>query len=134
MKPVNEEVVKVRNVLVEYLHHLENSDCDKLIQLFADDGIVNSPLYGEENATTFFPKLLAKTQSSTLSPHQIFHGERDSSKAALHFTYEWTLTDGKVFNFECVDLFKLNEEHRITEMRILYDASEVKEVIADSQS
>lgn len=134
MKPFNEDVVNVRNVLVEYLCGMEKSDCNKLIGLFAKGGIVHSPLFGEQKATEFYPKLLGKTRSSTLSPHQIFHGEQDPSKAALHFTYEWTLNDGSVHTFDCVDLFQLNEDLEITELRIMYDASALREVIPNSDS
>ena len=43
------------NLIQEYLSALEKSDINKIIQLFKEDAIVVSPLYGEIKASSFYP-------------------------------------------------------------------------------
>ena len=41
-------------VATSYLQFLENGEIDKVIQLFDENGIVESPIYGVKKASVFY--------------------------------------------------------------------------------
>ena len=50
----------------QYLKHLEESDTEKVISLFNETGIVESPIYGIKNASEFYRELNDDTSNSEL--------------------------------------------------------------------
>jgi hypothetical protein len=47
--------------------------------------------------------------------------DADSARIALYFEYKWTVKSGKITEFDVVDIFKFNDENKITELKIIYD-------------
>jgi hypothetical protein len=62
----------------EYLAALEVGDAERVLALFAPDGIVQSPLYGAVPARQFYPTLFADTAELRLTLRRVFRddGER----------------------------------------------------------
>ncbi len=113
-------------IILDYLRALENSDYGKLMNIFEEGSIVNSPLYGEVKASDFYLDLFENTNKSNISLLNIFNSINNEGTVAGHFIYEWILKDGTHTKFECVDVFKLTEKNKIKELTIIYDTQNTR--------
>ena len=113
-------------IILDYLRALENSDYGKLMNIFEEGSIVNSPLYGEVKASDFYLDLFENTNKSNISLLNIFNSINNEGTVAGHFIYEWILKNGIHTEFECVDIFKLNEKKKIKELTIIYDTQNTR--------
>ncbi len=114
-----------KETIKKYLNALQKSDYEYLINLFASNAIVHSPLYGEVEAKKFYTDLFKDTNKSVISLKDIFTNE-DGSKGVVNFLYDWTLSDGSPVSFDCVDIFKFNSEGKIQELTIIYDTLQTR--------
>jgi hypothetical protein len=119
-----------------YLRHLHASDTAGLISTFEDDGVVHSPFLGMMKARVFFPKLAQASQQSVITLIDLFssvHPVEGTVRAAAYFRYDWTLSDGRLIDFTCVDVFgfRTNRSTRIDSMHILYDTHPLRKRIGD---
>lgn len=106
-----------QEIVKKYLEALERSHYNSIVELFTQDGVVDSPLYGKKKASQFYKELFKDTSTSKITLLDIFENE---SSAAGYFHYDWRLKDGTLVNFDCVDIFKLTEG-KIHYLRIVYD-------------
>ncbi|MFT4534304.1 MAG: ketosteroid isomerase-like protein [Saprospiraceae bacterium] len=113
-----------------YIDLLERGDITGVISLFSDSGKVHSPIYGEKDAGDFYTDLANDTTESKLTTNGIF-AEPNSNRVALYFNYEWTLKDGKIVNFDVVDIIVFDEEGKISELRIIYDTVKSRGMVRD---
>jgi|AntRauTorckE5430_2_1112549.scaffolds.fasta_scaffold02057_2 hypothetical protein len=116
-----------------YFDALEDGKLEDLLSLFAENAVVHSPLYGKKPALDFYPALLADSRSSRIEPLHLLHGP-GVPKATVSFLYHWTLNDGETVTFECTNVFYFNEANKITELEIVYDASETRLALEQSQN
>ena len=107
-------------VATSYLQFLENGEIDKVIELFDENGIVESPIYGVKKASVFYRELQNDTSKSELELKGIFE-QNDSNTIALYFLYKWTLKNNKIVEFDVVDIIDINPEGKITKLKIIYD-------------
>mgnify|MGYP006269193761 CR=1 FL=1 len=114
-----------KQLIVAYLHLLEQGNASEMFALFTNDAVIVSPLFGKQPADQFYTNLFRQTSHSTIITHRIFESSDDWM--AAHFTYQWALANGQEVAFECVDLFKIN--NRISELRIIYDASRTRKAV-----
>lgn len=111
--------------LKQYLQHLEAADYDSLISLFTQNAIVHSPLYGKMSASQFYKDLFEDTAESKLTLLNIFTGEKENT-AAVHFLFDWTLSNGTPAPFEVVDVCKFSTDGKIQELKIIYDSMKTR--------
>ncbi|MDX1315692.1 MAG: nuclear transport factor 2 family protein [Eudoraea sp.] len=113
----------------QYLEALEQGSLQGILELFASDAQVISPVYGRLKAEDFYTTLLADTHSSEL---QLQHCicDRKARKIAVYFIYHWTLKDDSLLIFDVVDILLLDENHKIKELNIIYDSRETSSKIA----
>lgn len=111
-----EEIIKA------YLQGLRNGLAEPILQLFADKAIVYSPLYGAVEAGQFYTDLFEDSSASVIQLHDIFTNETNRS-ASVYFTYHWTMADGQISQFDCVDVFNFDAEGKIKSLRIIYDTA-----------
>lgn len=111
--------------LKKYLQFLEAGDYEKLISLFSKDAVVHSPLYGQVDAAQFYNDLFEDTSESKLTLLNIFTGEKENT-AAVHFQFDWTLSDGTAALFEVVDVCKFLSDGKIEELKIIYDSAKTR--------
>jgi len=104
----------------KYLEYLENGNIEKVIDLFSNKGIVESPIYGIKKADEFYRELNNDTSNSELLLKGIFE-QNDSNNLALYFTYKWTLKNNEKVEFDVVDIIQLDSENKITKLKIIYD-------------
>ncbi len=109
-----EEVAK------KYLLYLEKGEIDKVVDLFAINGMVVSPLYGTKSARDFYTALVLDTNTSTLKFDGLFF-EKDTRRISLLFDYQWELKHGEVVDFKVVDIIELNDHNKIEKLTIIYD-------------
>ena len=121
----------------KYLEHLENGDIKKVIDLFHENGIVDSPIYGIKKADFFYRELNNDTSNSTpngaievknLHLQGIFE-QNNSNNIALYFTYEWTLKSNKIVEFDVVDIIELDPDNKIKKLKIIYDTVVARKLV-----
>lgn len=117
-----------------YLDALNEGSLEQVLGLFTENGVVDSPLYGEMPATDFYKALFADTSKSETSLLNVFLPAQDGLSVALHFNYVWTLHSGKVVDFECVDVFHVNaSKDKFTKLKIIYDTHMIRDEHSKSQ-
>jgi len=105
---------------------LEIGSADEIIKLFSPDAVVHSPLYGDVKAKKFYQELFKDTSKSKITLMNIFVSQNNPQIAAGHFRYVWILKDGTSTSFECVDIFRFDENGKIKELTIIYDTSKIR--------
>jgi ketosteroid isomerase-like protein len=118
--------MEIRNILTQYLNALEKGDLREIVQLFAEDAVITSPLYGKVKAQQFYRDLLADTAKSKITVLHTFT-TKNKNVGAVHFLYEWVLQDGTLTSFECVDVIRISDSGKIGELTIIYDTHAVRE-------
>jgi ketosteroid isomerase-like protein len=118
-----------------YLRFLHASDTAGLISTFEDDGVVHSPFLGSMKARDFFLKLAQASSQSVITLIDLFASVQpadDTVRVAAYFRYDWTLSDGRMVDFTCVDVFGFRPgRDRISSMHIVYDTHPLRERVGD---
>lgn len=118
-----------------YLDYLRAGDTAALIACFEADGEVHSPFLGRMQAADFFPRLAEASQRSVITLIDLFTSvgpADDITRVAAYFRYDWTLSDGIVIDFTCVDVFEFKSDRPlISTMRIVYDTHPLREQVGD---
>ena len=117
-----------KEIAKQYISYLENAEVTKVIGLFSDTGMVDSPLYGIKKAHDFYSELNDDTSNSELFIKGIFE-EEGSDKIALYFTYKWTLKDNEKVEFDVVDIIEFDTQNKITKLKIIYDTVIARELL-----
>lgn len=110
----------------QYLAALSAADPGAAVRVFARDGVVNSPLYGEQAARDFYPALFADTAESVLSLRKTLVSD-DGGTIAFWFDFAWVLADGTPAPFTVVDVAELDENGLISRLHIVYDTHPIRE-------
>lgn len=126
-------LMQIPQLIQTYLRGLEEGDASGIISLFSSDGVVHSPLYGQQAAGDFYHKLFQDTRQSAITLLHIFQETQQADVAAAHFRYDWLMKDGTPCSFECVDVFYLDPEGKIREMHIIYDTQATRTAFAKLQ-
>lgn len=121
------------NLVEAYLDALSLADVDAVLNLFATDGVVSSPLYGQRSARDFYPILFADTAASALTLRQTLVSTSTptataTATIAFWFDFNWTLADGTPAPFSVVDVAELDPDGRIRHLHIIYDTHPIRSV------
>jgi hypothetical protein len=114
----------IDHLVSTYLQALETADAALATGLFAPDGVVHSPLYGDLPARDFYPALFADTSASILRLRRILRSAQDGGgeeTIAFWFDFDWTLADGTPAPFTVVDVAELDGAGLIKHLHIVYD-------------
>lgn len=112
--------------LQTYLEALGKADYQKLMALFSQNALVLSPLYGEQPAAAFYKDLFQDTRASELTFLDVFTNTA-GNKACINFIYRWTMADGSITVFDCVDVVEFDENGKIKRLKIIYDTAQTRE-------
>lgn len=117
-----------KELCVSYLDALNTGNLDKVLSLFSLDAEVSSPLYGFRDVKSFYTELFNDTSRSQTRLLNVFDKSDSSNSAvALHFEYDWTLGNGNLVKFECVDVFQLTSDgQKISKLTIIYDTAHLR--------
>ncbi|HYD95187.1 MAG TPA: nuclear transport factor 2 family protein [Noviherbaspirillum sp.] len=114
-----------RELCERYLGALNAGNVAQVLALFDQDAMVLSPLYGRMPAGRFYADLFADTGRSETRFVNLF--ESPSGQVALQFHYRWTLSTGRVVEFDCVDVFELNADRSLfAGLTIIYDTAPLR--------
>ena len=107
----------------EYLAALEVGDAERVLALFAPDGIVHSP------STALCPlgssiRRYLPTPPSKAHTRRVFRDDREA--VAFWFDFAWALADGTPAPFTVVDIAELTEDGLIANLHIIYDTSPIR--------
>ncbi len=116
-----------KEICEQYLDALNKGNLEAVLSVFDPDAVVDSPLYGEIPATTFYTDLFADTNRSETNLLNIFVSDNENSSVALHFHYSWTLKNGRIVEFECVDIISIAlDTKKIIKLKIIYDTAPIR--------
>ncbi|MEA1993680.1 MAG: nuclear transport factor 2 family protein [Euryarchaeota archaeon] len=119
--------MKIEKTLSRYVKALENESYDEVMSLFAENAVVVSPLYGRMDASLFYRDLFEDTQKSTITPLNLFTAKNNGRTGAVHFLYTWTLKNGTITSFECVDIVQFASDGKIQQLTIIYNTAAIRE-------
>jgi len=116
------------DLVAAYLRALTTADTDLAVSLFADDGIVRSPLYGHRPPAEFYRALFADTSQANLMLKAVMRGEDQAGQTTVSFWFhfDWRLPSGAAAPFDVVDVATLAPDGRIKELHIIYDTVDVR--------
>ena len=117
-----------KKVVIKYIEFLEQGDLKGIIDLFAKDGIVESPLYGKMRASEFYIELMSDTTKSQLEIKGIYEAP-ESNSIALFFNYKWTMKNNEIADFDVVDIIDFNNSAKIKNLKIIYDTVESRRIM-----
>ncbi len=117
-----------KQIAKKYMEHLENGAIKKVIELFTENGLVDSPLYGIQKADAFYKKLNNDTTNSELHLLNIFEDENTNS-VALYFTYKWTMINNSKVAFDVVDIIDFDQNLKIKKLKIIYDTVTARKLL-----
>ena len=121
-----------------YLDALASGSAEQTLKLFTHDAVVNSPLYGDRTAASFYPELYKDTSESKLTLIGVAEGHSESlnrDTIALWFTFDWILANGEPAPFDVVDMLELDKETRlIKKINIIYDTYKVRTKFNESKN
>lgn len=112
--------------LYTYFKGLEKGDTHMVLDVFAENALIHSPLYGDVYARDFYTESSAGMLQSDIALLNIFESKEQVNTAAVHFKYHMVLQDGTPAHFECVDIFKFDEAGKIADMTIIYDTAKLR--------
>ena len=118
------------SIVESYFGFLTASDIPAIVDLFAVDGFVVSPVLGTVPAGEFFETLNDASEQNVLTVHQIMSSADDRFHSA-YFTYEWTLRAGGHVSFDGVDMFEFNDDDKVASMKIFYDTHPTRETVGN---
>ncbi|MCA8378282.1 nuclear transport factor 2 family protein [Burkholderia cenocepacia] len=114
-----------------YLRELERGDVGAICALFTPDAQIFSPFLGWMQPEPFFAKVAAASGDSRITPIDICVSATGAPRATGYFIYDWTLKDGSVARFECVDVFEFDIQGLIERMIIVYDTHPIRSTVGD---
>ncbi len=104
----------------KYVALLQKGLVSNLLELFATEAVVVSPLQGTLPASEFYERLSRYTATSEITTKGVFTEENGES-VALYFTYTWTMANLQTVTFDAVDIMEFNVAHEIVKLTIIYD-------------
>ena len=122
-----------REIAKKYIEFLSIGDVAEIVNLFAENGKVSSPIYGEKQAGKFYKELSEDTITSELKLKGIFE-DADSDRIALYFEYKWTVKSGKIVEFDVVDILDFDGKNKIIELKIIYDTVISRDVVNEMKT
>ena len=118
--------MEFKGMVRKYLDALQSADAEKLLSVFEENAVVLSPLYGRMPAKNFYADLFTDTNESKITLLNTFRSYESENTCAGHFRYDWTMKDGSLVTFECVDVFEVSENKKIQQLTIIYDTFGVR--------
>jgi len=122
-----------KEIAKQYIDFLSKGNIKRIINLFAKNGKVYSPIYGACNVDKFYTVLNNDTINSELNLKGIFE-DSDTGKLALYFEYKWTVRSGKIVEFDVVDILEFDNQNKILELKIIYDTVVSRKLIEEMEN
>lgn len=98
-----------------YTRALESNNYPMIVDLFKDDAIIDSPLLGHKHVRDFYQELFEKIQYKAVTLNQLFARTFNPLCFAAHLHLE-TIKPARTI--ECIDIFTVNEQGKITKLVI----------------
>ncbi len=121
---------KFETIAHAYSHALANNDYAAIVNLFATDGVVSSPTYGNMAARDFYDNLFKKEVFREARIKNIFRESNDPNTFALHLFLKADFPQmPNVQVNDCIDILKVNDEGKISLLTIIFDTYPVRSAL-----
>lgn len=97
-----------------------------MMQLFSDKATVQSPLYSLMKASDFYQNIFQTTYRTKVRYKNVFSGSLLPGVFAAHLELAGGRKNGAMTEFECVDIFELDESQKIQRLTIIYDTYPIR--------
>jgi len=116
------------DLVTTYLRALTTADAGLATSLFAEDGVVHSPLYGPRPPEDFYRALFAETSQANLTLKSVMSGVDTAGQTTVGFWFhfDWRLPSGAAAPFDVVDVATLGSNGLIKDLHIIYDTVDVR--------
>ena len=111
----------MKELFEKYLAGLNIGDLNPIMDLFTEDAVVDSHLYGKGNAKDYFQNLINDSAYSKSTIMDVFSSVINPLVGAGHYRHRWTMKNGFQTVFDCVAIFTLSNSGTIRELSIIYD-------------
>lgn len=120
-------MTKLEIIAQAYAGALASNNYKAITNLFARDGAVSSPVYGNMPACEFYENLFKKNIYSDVRIKNIFKESNDPHIFALHLLLKAKVPDVQVN--DCIDILNLNAEGKIRSLTIIFDTFPVRNML-----
>jgi hypothetical protein len=124
-------MILYNGTIQSYCTALRMNDYHAMIDLFSKDARVFSYFAGEKPATEFFHNLFKTSRRTKVELKNIFIGENAIVAAYIHLEAIWN--EKSAMQFEAVDIFEFDAEHKIKMLRIILDTYPLRKLQAEVQ-
>lgn len=121
-------------IVSTYLTELEKCTPETICPLFSKNADIYSPFLGWMKPKPFFENLKKASGPSTITTIDICVSSVGNLRATGYFRYDWTLSDGSIAPFDCVDVFEFSDDGLIEKMVIVYDTHPIRDTVGDKYS
>jgi ketosteroid isomerase-like protein len=115
-------LVSVPAVVRRYLKAMESGDLAAVLDCFAANGVVASPVYGVVTARDFYERLFADTIRVELRIRDLYQAQGRPDRAIAYFDYIWERHDKPLLETRLIDFFDFDSSNtKIAQLRIVLD-------------
>ncbi|MDX1671499.1 MAG: nuclear transport factor 2 family protein [Balneolaceae bacterium] len=120
---------QIKKTVADYFSAIRNGDLDAWLSTFAEGAISHDPVgapphRGREGLRQFFENIGSAFETIALHEENLFIA---GNEAAVKWHGEGTGHNGKEVTFEGIDVFEIDDEGKITEVRAYWNPRAVLE-------
>jgi len=116
---------EIRSAMESYIKFMCESDIDGIMDLYADDAVVEDPVggavvEGRENLRSFYAGSAPKLQVELTGPIRV-----SGVECAMPMLAELTMNDTKLY-IDVIDVMKFNDAGKLVSMRAFWNPAEMR--------
>jgi steroid delta-isomerase len=116
---------EIRSAMESYIKFMCESDIDGIMDLYADDAVVEDPVggsvvEGRENLRNFYAGSAPKLQVELTGPIRV-----SGVECAMPMLAELTMNDTKLY-IDVIDVMKFNDAGKLVSMRAFWNPAEMR--------
>lgn len=118
----------------KYQEYLGRKDMAGILDLFMPNAVIKAPISGTLGVADFHKRLFSYNKEAIVKLLNVFDGVGKTRSIALQFSYIWVLKNGVTVSFDGISVFEFDDAlQKIKKLTVLYDPTELREHLRDSQ-
>lgn len=114
------KISDIEKVIKSYCDCLVKNDFDRIMQLFAAQACIKSPLFSQKNANEFYFDLFKSSTRIKVDIKNLFCDVKEPNVFAAYLDYEG-ISKNKQYQFNCIDIFEFDNSMKIKKLTIIWD-------------
>jgi hypothetical protein len=118
---------------LQYHRAVKECDLDKVLSLFAPDGVMVTPLKGVCDPKNYHEWLFITIKKATIEVQNVFQALNGDISICVHSRYKWLLNNDKVIEFGVVSVFEFTPDRKkIKKVSNFYDTALVRSPLIEA--